>query len=135
MYKIRMRYWMLRRWMRNWKRKYVWVVIVEVEVVWQCGVVAIAASPDTMYAFVRRMRKYPIYIVLNDFNWLLSLWWINWGKKVYSMKKLTARLFWPLACHPRYRIYINVEIYTIIKVVKYINKYIYKSNDRAILEL
>ncbi len=44
------------------------MVTIEVEVVRQYGVVTIAASPDTMHALIRRMKKYPIYIVLNDFN-------------------------------------------------------------------
>ena len=44
------------------------MVAVEMEVVRQCGVVAIAANPDTIHAFIRRMRKYSMYIVLNDFN-------------------------------------------------------------------
>ena len=44
------------------------MVVVEVEVVRQCGVITIAASPDTIRVFVRKMRKCPMYIVLNDFN-------------------------------------------------------------------
>ncbi len=44
------------------------MVVVEVEVVRQYGVIAIAASLDTIRVFVRKMRKCPIYIVLNDFN-------------------------------------------------------------------
>ena len=54
--------------MRNWKRKCIRVVVVEVGVVRQCGVMAIAASLDTMRAFVRKTRKCPIYIVPIDFN-------------------------------------------------------------------
>ncbi len=44
------------------------MVAIEVEVVRQYDVVAIAASPDTMHTFVKRMRKCLMYIVLNDFN-------------------------------------------------------------------
>jgi len=44
------------------------MVAVKVEVVRQCGAIAIAANPDTMYALVRRMKKCPMYIVLIDFN-------------------------------------------------------------------
>jgi len=44
------------------------MVVVEVEVVRQYGVVIIVVSPDIMYVFVRRMRKCPMYIVLIDFN-------------------------------------------------------------------
>ncbi len=59
---------MLRKWMYNWKRKYIRIVVVEVGVVRQCGVVAITASLDIMYVFVRRTRKCPMYIVPIDFN-------------------------------------------------------------------
>ena len=44
------------------------MVAVKVEVVRQCGAIAIAANPDTMHVFIRRMRKCPMYIILNDFN-------------------------------------------------------------------
>ncbi len=44
------------------------MVAVEVEVVRQCSVVAIAASLDTIRAFVRRTKKCPMYIVPIDFN-------------------------------------------------------------------
>ncbi len=54
--------------MCNWKRKYVRVVAVKVGVVRQCGVVAITVNPDIIRVFVKRMKKYPMYIVLNDFN-------------------------------------------------------------------
>ncbi len=39
-----------------------------------------------------------MYIILIDFNWFLTLWWINWEKKVYSAKKWPARLSGQLAC-------------------------------------
>ena len=54
--------------MRNWKRKCVRVVAVRVGVVQQCGAMVIAANPDIMCIFVRKMKKYPMYIVLIDFN-------------------------------------------------------------------
>ncbi len=44
------------------------MIVVEVGVVRQCGAVAIAASPDTIRVFIRRMRKCLIYIILIDFN-------------------------------------------------------------------
>jgi len=33
------------------------------------------------------------------------------------------------------KIYINVEIYTTVKVVKYIHKYIYKKHDKITLQI
>jgi len=59
---------MLGRWIYNWKRKYIRMVAVKVGVVQQYSVVAIAINPDTMYTFVRRIKKCPMYIALNDFN-------------------------------------------------------------------
>ncbi len=44
------------------------MVAIKVEVVQQYNVIAIATNPDTMYAFVRKMKKCPMYIVLIDFN-------------------------------------------------------------------
>ncbi len=106
------------------------MVVVEVEVVQQCSTVAIAASPDTIYTLVKKIKKCPIYIILNDFNWLSILWWINWGKKVYNAKKLTARLFWPLVCHPRYNLllYISYRTPFILFVSHFINKLIFERN-------
>ena len=49
--------------MRNWKRKCIQMVVVEVGVVRQYGVVTIATNPDTMYAFVRKMKKCPMYML------------------------------------------------------------------------
>ncbi len=54
--------------MYNWKRKYIRMIVVKIGVVRQYGVVAIAANPDIMRVFVRRMKKCPVYIVLIDFN-------------------------------------------------------------------
>ena len=54
--------------MYNWKRKYIRVVVVKVGVIRQCGVMAIAANPDIIRIFVRKMKKCPMYIVLIDFN-------------------------------------------------------------------
>ncbi len=44
------------------------MVAVKVEVVQQCGVIAIAANPDTIHVLIRKMKKCPMYIILNDFN-------------------------------------------------------------------
>ncbi len=44
------------------------MIVVKVGVVRQCGVVAIAVNPDIICVFVRRIKKYPMYIVLIDFN-------------------------------------------------------------------
>ncbi len=44
------------------------MVVVEVEVVRQCGAVTIAMSLDTIRVFIRRTRKCPMYIVPIDFN-------------------------------------------------------------------
>ena len=54
--------------MRNWKRKYVQMVVVEVEVVQQYDAVAIVTNPDIIRVFIRRMKKCLMYIVLIDFN-------------------------------------------------------------------
>ncbi len=35
----------------------------------------------------------------------------------------------------KYNVYINVEIYVIIKAVKYIYKYIYKRSDKTTVEI
>ncbi len=97
--------------MCNWKRKYIQMVAVEVGVVRQYGAVAIAASLDTIRAFIRRTKKCPMYIVPIDFNWFLMLWWINGGKKVYSVKKCPARYAVQLAIHLRYNLlYMNIHI-------------------------
>ncbi len=82
-----------------------------------------------MYAFVRKIKKCPIYIILNDFNWFLILWWINWGKKTYSAKKWPARLSGPLACHPRYIdkiviVYLD-DIFIFNKTLEKYKEYIY----------
>ncbi len=69
----------------------------------QCDIITTAINPATTCTLVEMMKKWLIYTVIIDFNRFLVLWWINWGKKVYSAKMLTARLFWPLACHPRYK--------------------------------
>jgi len=44
------------------------MVVIEIKVVRQCSVMTIAASPDIMRAFVKKMRKCLMYIVLIDFN-------------------------------------------------------------------
>jgi len=44
------------------------MVVVKVEIVRQCGVVAIAANLDIIYVLVKRMKKYLMYIILIDFN-------------------------------------------------------------------
>jgi len=44
------------------------MVVVEIEVVRQCDVMVIVANPDIIHIFIRKMRKYLIYIVLIDFN-------------------------------------------------------------------
>ena len=54
--------------MRNWKRKCIRVVAVEMGVVRQYGAMAIAASLDTMRILIRKTRKCPMYIVPIDFN-------------------------------------------------------------------
>ncbi len=106
------------------------MVVVKVKIVRQCGVVVIAANPDTIRAFVKRIKKCPIYITLNDFNWFLALWWINWRKKMYNAKKWPARLFSLLACHPRYN-----NIFIIVKrFIKY-NKFILVNEFHLIKDL
>ncbi len=44
------------------------MIAVEMGVVRQCGVVAIAANLDTIRTFVRKTRKCPMYIIPIDFN-------------------------------------------------------------------
>ncbi len=59
----------------------------------QCDIITTAINPTTTCTLVEMMKKWLIYTAIIDFNRFLMLWWINWGKKVYSAKKLTARLF------------------------------------------
>ena len=44
------------------------MVVVEMEVVQQCGIMTIAASLNTIHVFVRRTKKCPMYIIPIDFN-------------------------------------------------------------------
>ena len=44
------------------------MVVTEVEVIRQYDIVTIVVNPDTIYIFVKKMKKYLIYIVLIDLN-------------------------------------------------------------------
>ncbi len=59
---------MLGRWIYNWKKKYIRIVTVEVKIVRQYGVIIITTNLDIICTFIKKTRKYPMYIVSIDFN-------------------------------------------------------------------
>lgn len=67
----------------------------------------------------------------------------RWNTGKYVIKKIADKevklnnrsiVFYNLYLFRKYRAHINVEIYSSIKAVKYINKYIYKGNNIATIK-
>ncbi len=73
---------------------------------------------------------YPVYRRCNNGQFVV---YIIYGQKTRFNNCFIV--FYNLYLIRKYNVYINIEIYIIVKTVKYIYKYIYKGSDKTTVEI